>query len=417
MQINGKSLTEILTEMPWPFKIVVISGLVFILYACYHARIVYIQFKNATAPKEVAQVKPRNFPHYDQGLFDPSIASDGKEVALSYTTLTSRGAETTERSTAIRVMNATPPCKNWQLVSEIGAGVGGSGNQEAGFIPTQDEMIGPDSITPLGKGTWRIETSSIVHDPDDKGRPWKLYAYKYIWLDQDAGLSRPEIARLYGFIVFKHAPALTGPWSAEEWLFSATPDAPPQPYSSMVQTRLNTLDPSLKDIYFYSRPSVAYADGVLFMTLSAFIRSRPTVDRVILLASLDHGKTWNYMGTPLTHDTVAKMENHTSLGGGGLFKQGKKLYFWAVAGNEKLTAQGTLVMEFANVGKGLLKTDDKGLPLVSKEIKLQSPAPGKVGGGYAAYSEACKAGVITSEFSALNNTWHLVPTEQKPFDD
>lgn len=414
MQINGKSLTEVFTEMPWPFKIVVIAGLFFILYACYHARIVYIQFMNTAKPKEIAEVKPRNFPAYDEGLFDPSMASNGQEIALSYTTLTSHQGEM-ERSTAIRLMSAASPCKNWQVVNET-ASSGRGLIQEAGFIPTQDEMIGPDGVTPLGKGTWRIETSSIVHDPGDKAAPWKLYAYKYIWLDKDAGLSRSEIARLYGFIVYKHATALTGPWSPEEWLFSASPDAPPQPYSSMVQTRLNTLDPSLKDVYFYSRPSVAYADGVLFMTLSAFIRSRPTVDRVILLASLDHGKTWNYMGTPLRHDDVVKMDNHTSLGGGGLFKQGKKLYFWAVAGNEKLTAQGTLVMEFANIGKGLLKTGDKGLPLVHKEIKLHSPAPGKVGGGYAAYSEACK-GIITSEFSALTNTWRLVPTEQKPFDD
>jgi hypothetical protein len=415
MQINDKSLGEVFREMPWPFKIVVLAGVVFILYACYHTTVAYNQLKSVGKPKEAEQLKSRNFPGYDTGLFDPSLANSGKEVAMSYTTLSSRDGGT-EGATAVRVMSTTAPCKLWLTVTETSAKPGNP-VQEAGFVPSRDEMIGPDSVTPLGKGTWRIETSSLVYDPDDKGKEWKLYAYKYIWLDKDTGLNRAEIARLYSFIVHKHAPELAGPWSPEQWLFSAKPETPPQPYTGMVQSRLNALHPSLKDIYFYSRPSVIYADGVLFMTLSAFIRSRPTVDRIILIASLDHGKTWNYMGTPLSHDNVAQMEGYTTLGGGGLFKQGKKIYFWAVPGNEKLAGAGTMIMEFANVGKGELKTDAKGLPTVRKFIKLKTPAPGKEGGGYAAYDGACKSGIVVSEYSAISNERKIVPTSEKPFDE
>lgn len=412
MQINDKTLTEIFKEMPWQFRIVVVAGLLFIVYACYYTTVAYRQIKGTDKPPEVVHLKPQNPPSYDEGLFDPSMTASSDEVALSYTTLTgySGGAE---RAAAIRIMTTKQPCKFWQVVQDKGARPGAP-LQEAGFIPSQDEMIGPDSVTPLGKGTWWIETSSLVYDPDDKGSEWKLYAYKYIWLDRDAGLSRSEIARLYGFVVYKHAPDLSGPWSPEQWLFAAKPETPPPPYSSMVQSRLNTLHPSLKDIYFYSRPNVVYADGVLFMTLSAFIRGRATVDRIILLASLDHGKTWNYMGTPLTHDMVSQMEGYTTLGGGGLLKQGKKVYFWAVPGNDKLAGAGTMIMEFANIGKGVLKTDAKGHPELNKFIKLKTPAPGKEGGGYAAFSEACKHGIITSEYSPISGLRQLVATEEKP---
>ena len=414
MKINNKTLTEIFLEMPWPFRIVVIVGVLFVFYSAYHATVAYRQLKGVGKPREAAQLMARNSQQYDTGLFDPSIASSGKEVALSYTTLITL-PNSQEKAAAVRIMNAPPPCKNWQVVFEVGEP--GTPMQEAGFVPSTDEMIGPDSVTPLGRGTWWIETSSFVYDPDDKGKEWKLYAYKYIWLDRDAGLKRDEIARLYGFIVHKHAPQLTGPWSPEQWLFSAKPDTPPPPYSTMVQNRLNTLDASLKDIYFYARPSVVYADRVLFMTLSAFIRGRPTVDRIILLASLDHGKTWNYMGTPLRHGDVTQMGDYKTLAGGGLIKQGKKIYFWAVPGNDKQAGAGTMIMEFNNIAKGELKRDSKGLPEVHKTIKPQGPAPGKEGGGFAAYTDTCNDGIVTSEYSAITNSRRLVPREEKPFDD
>ncbi len=53
-------------------------------------------------------------------------------------------------------------------------------------------------------------------------------------------------------------------------LFSASKSQPPEPLnSSMVQIHINVLSPELQDVYFYSRPSVAY-NKFLFMTLSAF---------------------------------------------------------------------------------------------------------------------------------------------------
>jgi hypothetical protein len=410
MKIYGKSLSEVFADMPWAFKVVVFCGALFIIFACYHATVAWRSLKAQAGPQSTPMIKLTDNAGGEDGMFDPSAVTDGEDVVMSYTTL-AQMRNSSEKATSIRLIKTrAPACDRWQTVRETS---GNGGAVEAGFTAMVDEPLGPDSRTPLGTGTWRVETSSLVYDPDDKGNEWKLYAYKYLWLDKSAGLPQAEIAKLYSFITYKHAPDITGPWSPEEWVFAAKPDAPPQPYNTMVQLRLNPLDPSLADVYFYSRPSVIYHKGVLYMTLSAYLRSRMSADRIILLASTDHGKNWQYLGTPLRHDDVAKLGNYTVLNGGGLIKSEDQIYFWIVPGSEKLSAQGAVFMSFDNLAKAVLKADEKGAPEVLTRLKLKALAPGKVGGGFPAYVPSCDTGIFSSEYSEITKGFQIFKTGEK----
>lgn len=411
MKIYGKSLNEVFVDMPWAFKVVVACGGLFILFTLYHTTVAWRALKAQAGPQSTPTVRVGDSASNEAGMYDPSVAANGNQIAMSYTAFTVMSGSS-EQSTSIRVIKSeAPSCERWQTARETGVTAGNA--LEVGFSAMVDEPLGPDSQTPLGTGTWRVETSSLVYDKDDKTAPWKLYAYKYLWLDKAAGLPQAEIAKIYSFITYKHATDIDGPWSPEEWIFAAKPDAPPPPYNTMVQSRLNTLDPSLKDIYFYSRPSVVYYNGMLYMTLSAYLRSRTSVDRIILLASKDHGRSWEYLGTPFRHDEISRLGDYTVLNGGGLIKDKNTVFLWVVPGNARLSSQGALFMEFENLDKALLRAEDNGLPSIVKRVKLKALAPGKIGGGYPAYAAVCDTGIFSSEYSEITKGFQIFKTGEK----
>jgi hypothetical protein len=193
------------------------------------------------------------------------------------------------------------------------------------------------------------------HDPGDKDREWKVFAYKYFWSDD----GDKALARYYSMIVYSYAPAVSGPWSKEQWIFSASREVPPYPYNQMIGAQLNDLDASLSDIYFYSRPSVIRLGDALVMSLSGYIRGLDTPDRIIMIASHDHGKSWQYLGTPLRHADVGKVGDYTHIWGASLIKKDEAPYLALVLGSKERTGTGTLVLEFENISAGLLKQDEK----------------------------------------------------------
>jgi hypothetical protein len=280
---------------------------------------------------------------------------------------------------------------------------------------------------PLDPGIWRAETPGIVYVPDDKGHEWKLYAYKYYWTGSE------QLARYYGFIVEKNAPGPYGPWTEERRLFSAGPvqfgqgtvrNQPPEPYGSMVDYKLNTFSPDLKDVYFYSRPSLQYVPKYkfLFMTLSAFkvpssTNPQKSPDRIVMLKSLDHGRSWSYAGTPLRVEDVPKMGSFTKIGGATLIQYEDRLYLAAVLGSKDADALGTFLIPIDNPVKGELRRDAKtGAPVVVKHHARNSIQPSKIGGGYATYNDACKTGMMISEYSDLRASFQIFKTYKKPLE-
>ena len=396
MQIYGKTLPEIFKLLPFPYKVVVIAGTAFFLFALPYSLHFFF-----TAGKVVQRVEPVQFTTLDAnlGVLDPAIADDGQQVVMAHTVLkTAKVNNVKQWSPQVVLERTAPGCRNWMALN--------NGN----YAANQEEVLGPDSITPLDPGVWATETPALVYDPDDPGHQWKSFAYKYYWTGSEG------IARLYSFIAMRSSASAQDGWSAEEWLFSANVGSPPEPYSKLIRYHLNDFNPELRGIYFYSRPSVVYAGKTLFMTLSAFTGDRHTPNRVILVASTDHGKTWQYLGTPLRESDVTAMgNNYTALGGATLIVKDGKVLFAAVLGNKDSEGLGTFLMEFDDITRGTLKRDAKtGAPAVMRHFPHNSQAESHTGGGFAAYSDLCPQGLFVSEFSELKRSFQIFKTYKQP---
>ena len=192
---------------------------------------------------------------------------------------------------------------------------------------------------------------------------------------------------------------------------SPAPDYPPPPYQDMVLHHINTLHDSLKDVRMYSRPSVVYIDKALVMSLSAFT-DKETPDRVVMLASFDHGRHWKYMGTPLRAEDVTKIGPYTRFGGASLLVSGEQLYLAAVLGDDETGGGGTFIFTFHDAASGQLMRDDDSVPVLHKTIPLSSEKVTTVGGGYAAWSDDCESGVVTAEYSGIKNRFLLFDTHE-----
>lgn len=400
MKIYDKTLQEILQDIPLPFKIMMIAGLLFIV-----ATIIYVPYVIATfgdkddfvPPLTVENITPNTI-----GILDPAVAFDGQRHFMAYTAVTPPAGNTKDLRTEIYFAYDKKPthCTSWRQISTP-------------FQTRGEMLLGPDGKTPVTSGIWRIETPSLVYDPDDKGKEWKIFAYKYFW----AG--KTDLARLYGAIVYRYTaePLNTDGWSTEQWVLSASEQSPPFPYSQIVETKLSELHPSLEDVYFYARPSVVYIDKTLVMTLSAFVMNKQTPDRVIMIASKDHGRTWHYLGTPLRDSMLPGIKTDTGsyniLQGASLLLNDGVPFLAAVFGNDHIEAAGTFVFGFDNISKAILVNDKAGNPLLLNHIQLSSAVPTNVGGGFAAYHDACKeSGVISSEMSGVRKQYSIFRTEK-----
>lgn len=401
MRIYGHSLTEILAGLPWQFKIIVLVGTMWIPFSIIRATYVYMSFGKSVSVPAPVQFSP-TFPH--RGLLDPALADGPRNKAyMAYTAVTDyRYDDRLMTAPHVMLAHSYSPCKLWTTGTDI-------------FPTAYEEIIGPDSVTPLGWAAWWTETPGLVYDPGDPGREYKVFAYKYFWADEG---QREELARLYGTIVYKYTsdPEMDQ-WSTEQWLFSAKRGQPPEPYGALVQHFLNDMDPSLAEMYFYSRPSAVMLGDTMYMTLSAFIRGRKTVDRTIMIASPDHGRSWRYLGTLMRHDDAHRMGKFEHYNGGSLFVKDGKLYFAAVFGDRQVSGRGTSILAFADPAQAKLKTDGKtGLPQIVDTIGLNSQAPGAYGGGHAAYNQKCEQGMLVSEFSGIRKSFQIFNTLQEPLD-
>ena len=413
MKIYGKTLPEILAEMPWQLKIIVMVGMIWIPFALIHATYIF-----STIGKSMIKPGMINFggAPINASVADPSlaVAADGKNTFMALTIIThfqQKGNPDGHWAPGIHIASTRPPCKVWTYVGTAAPA-------------TEEPIVGPDGINPLvpdnPDGDWWLEHPSLVRDPDDPGKEFKLYYYKYLWLGNDE--KSKTYSRIYGMIAYRYAlsPDLRQ-WSTEQWLFSAKAKTdtfhgnPPDPYNGLVQYHLDDFDPSLKDMWFYSRPSVALHEGVLYMTLSGFTQTGTTPDRVILLSSPDHGRTWHYVGTILQAADAAKMGPYTKMGGGTLIQKEGKMYFSAVLGDDKVSGLGAFIIPFADIAKGTLQRDNKGAPLLVNHIDRVSVKPSDLGGGYAAYTDVCK-GLYVSEFSGLKQNIHIFQTMKDPVE-
>lgn len=397
MKIYGKTLQQIFSEMETPQKAVVVAGSVFIVFA-----LGYLVFFLATYGERNTYDMPGPIRlqtgSTSHGMAEPSLAHKGGMTMMAYTNIIYNSPQPGDFYTNIRLARDTRNCLSW------------TGLPQPLFTGQAEEIVGPDGVTPVAGGRWRIETPSIVYDPGDTGREWKVFAYKYFWTGDI------PLARLYNAIVYKYASdPIQGPWSEEEWLFSANENAPPYPYGSLVQKHLNTLHPDLRDVYFYSRPSVVQRDGRLLMSLSVFVQGKNTVDRIILLESSDHARSWQYLGVLLDSNAMQGYAGTSQVQGGTLLQQGERLFLAAVMGTEKVQAGITFIFEVEDAATAKLFYDAKeGAPKLVAGLGSVSHMPTEVGGGFAGYADSCRNGMLVSEYSGVHNRFVIFQTYRKP---
>ncbi|MBU6475716.1 MAG: hypothetical protein KGQ70_07095 [Alphaproteobacteria bacterium] len=409
MKIHGQNLSAILLRLPWQYQLLTGVGAAFILLTAVHVASVLRTVKDkAFAPV----TKPVTFYFSDRpkGVLDPSLAArpHGLTAWMAFTAQDEQGGTGATMNVRLAAAQVTSRgCAWW------------SEQPHAGLTGKTDKLLAPDGQTVIAKGAWRVETPSLVYDPDDKGKEWKLFAFKYFWADDPQ--HRLAIVQHYGVIAYSAAPAPDKDWSTEEWLFAAKKNYPPAPYDQLVLLDLDRLSPQLQDVVMYARPSAIYQDGVLALALSAFREGETEPDRVILIVSRDNGNSWLYAGTLLDKKGLSAFDAkgrppYTRIFGATLLQQDGQVYLAAALGTAARRGAGTLIFAVDDLASGKLRADPKtGAPEILRRVPLPVAGAGPVGGGTAAYTDACpRTGLVISEQEGASSYFKIYQTGIPP---
>ena len=303
------------------------------------------------------------------GVYDPSLEYDNGTGWMAYS------AVEAPKYVHTHLAQSADHGKTWTHVSVINRAVDGT------IVMDNTEI----------QGVWRHEVPTLVYDPEDTGREWKLFWHKYF--------TKPpynEEDRLfqYGWIAYKYAPQPEGPWSEEIPLFGAGL-FPPEPYDPLI--KLSNLHRDLREYIVYSEPGSLCRDGVLYMSLNGhYIKEGENIGRIVLIASYDHGDTWEYISTLLTPED-AQHFNGIYFTGSSLVEDHGRLFLLACPENpaDRMHHRGTCIFEFEDIKKGKLKRDKNGL-LVLKYIQ-----PTRTSGGQSDYDEQnTYGGIVMAQIDA-----------------
>jgi len=202
-----------------------------------------------------------------RGFYDPSIAYDeaGDVGWMTYSKVIEPGAVDTHLAVT------RDHGKTWTFVKALNV--------------SEYTTIAPDG-DPI-EGVWRHEVSTIVHDPGDRGREWKVFWHHYFARKPYHGKNRMF---MFGWIAYRTASDPAGTWSEAVPLLRGKL---PKPEQFRVAHSLVDLSDDLRRVPTYTEPGAMVHDGVLYLALSV---GHPKKRGNILIASRDHGKSWSYRG-------------------------------------------------------------------------------------------------------------------------
>lgn len=267
----------------------------------------------------------------NMGIYDLSLEYDNEGVGwMAYT---AAAAQNNQATIETHLAKSTDQGKTWTYVTDLNKARPATLNGES--------------------GVWWNEVPTIVYDPDDPGKEWKLYYHKYF-----ANMPYRSAAdrRLqYGWIATKTASNPEGPWSDEEALFGAG-RFPEKPYSARIN--ISNLSPELSSYFVITELGSLYHDGKLYLSVQGVRKgkgSHPDFD-IFLVSSDDHGKTWNYVSTPLKAHQ-AKQYGGDGWTGTSLAKQDGRVFLLVCPEMYEKPVnghRGTLVFEFDDIDTGRL---------------------------------------------------------------
>lgn len=240
---------------------------------------------------------------------------------------------------------------------------------------------------PLGgekiQGVWRNETPSLLYDRMDvPARRWKVFSERYL---TKAPYRAKDTLHGGGWVEYRYAATPMGPWSDPVRLFGSK--------ESGSQIDLNMLDPALSGFSFYNEIGSIEKNGVIYLSLDASATASGLGEwekrKIILVASLDHGQTWKYLGV-LTDYKDASAFGYLVFTGSSLVESGGKIYaLLTPSGKKGLLVKnrghdGIHVVPFEDITRAKLKRDATGKLMVTKIMNI---APTSHSGGLADYHE------------------------------
>lgn len=266
------------------------------------------------------------------GIYDPSLEYDSQGVGWLAYSAVKTGSQTGDTMVETHLAKSMDRGKTWRYVRDLNNAQPATLNGE--------------------RGMWWNEVSTLVHDPDDKGREWKLYYHKYFAKMPYRGSEQRRLQ--YGWIAVKTASDPSGPWSDEKALFGVG-RSPSKPYSAAIN--VSQLHPQLKDYVVLTEPGSLYHQGRLYLSLQAVKvkRGKPVFD-LILLASDDHGDSWRYVATPLRADQAKAFAGEGWTGSSLVEEEGRQFLMVCpeTSGKPGERHKGTVVFEFSDISSGRL---------------------------------------------------------------
>ena len=304
----------------------------------------------------------------NKGVYDPAIEynRDGSVGWLVYSALESpddrRNLLPVPKTIATHLAKSTDNGKTWEFISELN--------------PSAEATVTINGKTI--KGVWWNEVPTLVHDPDDPGREWKLFWHKYFAIPKPyfrfPVRAKGNLIRVpqYMWIAYKYAKTPEELATAKEVILFGAGKLPVAPYKA--EHNLNEII-SWPEAKAYSEPGSLYNDGVLYLSLSGFTGPDVKHDKLFLLATFDHGRTWKYVGNLIDYNDAANLDYIRFTGSSLVEENGR--FFLLVAPvklkNNGGVPLGTYVFEFEDISKAKLKRDKRGNLVVYKYLKRSLP--------------------------------------------
>ncbi|NNE56061.1 MAG: hypothetical protein HKN32_08580, partial [Flavobacteriales bacterium] len=306
------------------------------------------------------------------GVFDPSLEYDENGTGwLSYSNVgIPQFVET-------RLAKSNDEGRSWTYVSTPNK--------------SYEETLSPKKGLKV-QGAWRYETSSLLYDPTDvPSKRWKLFSERYF---AKKPYKKDDALHGAGWIELKTAATPEGPWSKEQCVLGNR---------DFCKTNINRLSPDLKNMSYYNEIGSIVVEGTIYLSLDA----SPTPSglgewderSIIMIASSDHGNSWKYLGKLTQYEDAARL-GYLALTGSSLAKQGSKYYLLLTPSGAKGLGKkkghdGTLVVEFKDITKGIVNRNGSGELVINKVIR-----PTLHSGGLSDYDEANSGGGLL--FSQIN---------------
>lgn len=227
----------------------------------------------------------------------------------------------------------------------------------------------PDIIDGV-EGNWVHETTSIVYDPDDAGKEWKIFWFRYFRAEAIAG-GQGEHTWLNSWIAYKYASNPEGEWSEEIPVFGMG-------NFKNKGVDLAGLHPDLEDLVFFYEIGSLYKDGTLYLSLEGSVSPTGLGEwekrKIILVSTIDHGNTWRYIGTLIDYYD-AQDAGYLTYTASSLAEENNRLFLLA-SPSGKLSDpldpeghhDGTDIFEFEDIANAKLKRDNNGKLILIKHI-------------------------------------------------